>query len=383
MYIFPPPEFANKLALFGLNTKILWPYKIPATDCRQVWGRTLASPLGIAGGFDKSARALNGFWGQQSPYEKLGVGWVEIGTITRHPQAGNSGTRVWRVGLPKRGSLKKKFVVVNRMGLPNLGAEAVAARFQRFAKQYAGHQHPFMLTANITMGHEVPLNDPAAIAAELAAIRQDPHIQAIAAIADAVVWNISCPNRETKHGDNVLDIEGHLRAAADALREAGFKRVLAKLAPDLADGDLARVAGLAVNGVLDGVSVTNTLPSARAAEMLSSDDAQRFAAAAGAAYGGISGDLLTPLADNALQQLAHAIDSQLGHRERPVIISSGGVMTPEVVARRMKLGATIVQAYTGLIANPRLLRAAAHELRSGVVAPDAAPTHASAIASAM
>ena len=89
----------------------------PASAARELLGMKFRSPIGIAAGFDKNALMM-------PMLAALGFGFVEVGTVTLHPQAGNPRPRLFRY--PRERAL------VNRMGFNNDGADAIAHRISRW-----------------------------------------------------------------------------------------------------------------------------------------------------------------------------------------------------------------------------------------------------------
>ena len=74
------------------------------------FGLDFENPLGLAAGFDKNAEVPDAMLG-------LGFGFVEVGTITPRPQAGNPRPRLFR--------LSEDQAVINRMGFNNEGHAAI------------------------------------------------------------------------------------------------------------------------------------------------------------------------------------------------------------------------------------------------------------------
>jgi dihydroorotate dehydrogenase len=274
-------------------------------------GLDFPGPLGLAAGFDKDARGVRGLGA-------LGFGFVEVGTVTARAQPGNPGPRLFRLPADR--------ALVNRMGFNNSGAAAAAARL-RGRKDEAP-----IVGVNIGKTRAVP---DAEAAADYAA-----SARAVAGVADYVVVNVSSPNTPGLRG---LQAAGRLRPVLAAVRAAldsasGGRRVplLVKIAPDLADADIDAVADLAVELGLDGIIATNTTVSR---EGLTSSPAE--VAAAGA--GGLSGP---PLRAGALAVLAR-LRGRAG--DRLVLIAAGGIDGPDDAWERLRAGATLVQAYTGLV----------------------------------
>ena len=271
-------------------------------------GLEFPGPLGLAAGFDKDARATSGLGA-------LGFGFVEVGTVTARPQPGNDRPRMFRLPADR--------ALVNRMGFNNEGAVAAAARLHR--------RHGVIVGVNIGKTRAVPDEEAAADYAASA--------QAVAAVADYVVVNVSSPNtpglRDLQAADRLKPV---LVAVREALDAAADHRVplLVKIAPDLADADVDAIADLALELGLDGIVATNTTVSR---DGLASSPAE--VAAAGA--GGLSG---APLRGRALAVLRR-LRARAG--DRLVLIAAGGIETGDDAWERLQAGATLVQAYTGFI----------------------------------
>ncbi|CAN5145349.1 hypothetical protein BH11ACT3_BH11ACT3_21530 [soil metagenome] len=227
----------------------------------QTLGVTFASPFGVAAGFDKDARGIRGLG-------LLGFGHVEIGTVTAVAQPGNPKPRLFRL-VPDR-------AVINRMGFNNVGAVAVAPRLARAAVRRI---RP-IIGVNIGKSRVVDVDD--AIPDYLASTRL------LAPAADYLVVNVSSPNTPGLRGLQELD---KLAPLLEAVRDAaGVVPVLVKIAPDLTDEEVLRIAALVVRLGLDGIVATNTTLSRSG---LRTDTAVVEAAGAG----GLSG---APLAARAL-----------------------------------------------------------------------------------
>ena len=270
-------------------------------------GLEFATPFGLAAGFDKDARGIQGLGA-------LGFGHVEVGTITAHPQPGNDRPRLFRLIADR--------AVVNRMGFNNGGAAEASLRVAR-ATASAGRP---VIGVNIGKSRIVDVDD--AIGDYISSTR------ALAPVADYLVVNVSSPNTPGLRGLQEIDkLEPLLKAVKT---EAGATPLLVKIAPDLTDDEVERVARLAVALGLDGIIATNTTLSR---EGLRTDAA--IVAAAGA--GGLSG---APLAERSLEvlRLIRAVVPQ-----ELCVISVGGVETAHDVVERLRAGATLVQGYTAFL----------------------------------
>ncbi len=309
------PERAHHLAfavirLLGMPgvRRVIGRMTVPSGTPRvETLGLRFRTPFGVAAGFDKDARGIRGLGA-------LGFGHVEVGTVTARPQPGNPRPRLFRL-LPDR-------AVINRMGFNNDGAVAVARRLARVRRR--GDRA--IIGVNIGKSRVVEVAD--AIDDYLFSTRLlAPH-------ADYLVVNVSSPNTPGLRGLQELDL---LAPLLTAVRDAASRvPVLVKIAPDLEDGAIRRIAGLVDGLDLAGVVATNTTLSR---EGLRSGSAS--VAAAGA--GGLSG---APLADRALAVLRILREALPPSR---TIISVGGVETAAEVAERLAAGATLVQGYTGFL----------------------------------
>ncbi|HEU0206836.1 MAG TPA: quinone-dependent dihydroorotate dehydrogenase [Pseudolysinimonas sp.] len=309
------PEFAHHLAFLvirmlpalGIGALVRRATRPDPRLAVEALGLTFPSPFGVAAGFDKDARGIRGL-GQ------LGFGHVEVGTITARAQPGNPKPRLFRL-IPDR-------AVINRMGFNNHGA---AAAGPRLAREAARGIRP-IIGVNIGKSRVVDVDD--AIPDYLASTRLlAPH-------ADYLVVNVSSPNTPGLRGLQELDKLAPLLEAVH--RAAGAVPVLVKIAPDLTDDEVRRIADLVVRLGLGGIIATNTTLSR---EGLTTPTAE--VAAMGA--GGLSGPPLARRALEVLRLLREAVPAEL------CLISVGGVESGADVAARLDAGATLVQGYTAFL----------------------------------
>ncbi|WP_117238398.1 quinone-dependent dihydroorotate dehydrogenase [Thermus sediminis] len=305
------PEKAHGLALEALS---LWSgcgplLEVPARLFRvedpglrvDALGLTFPNPLGLAAGMDKDARALPAWWA-------LGFGFAEVGTLTPRPQEGNPRPRLFR--LPEDRAL------INRMGFNNRGAEEAAGRLRAFRARGL----PFPVGVNLGKNRDTPLER--AFEDYLLALKAlEPH-------GDYFVLNVSSPNTP---GLRALQEGPFLDELLARLRPATPKPLLLKLSPDLSFTALDEALSLAKKHGLQGLVAVNTT---LAREGLRSPLAREA--------GGLSG---RPLKGRALEVLRHLA----GGAEGMVLISVGGIETPQDAWERLKAGASLVQAYTGFV----------------------------------
>jgi dihydroorotate dehydrogenase len=276
-------------------------------------GLDLPGPLGLAAGFDKDARGIDALAG-------LGFAFVEVGTVTGHGQPGNPRPRLFR--------LVRDRAVVNRMGFNNAGAAAVRDRLLRRRQR---RHLDVVVGVNIGKTKAVP-----------EAEASDDYVRSarlLAPLADYLVVNVSSPNTPgLRNLQAVEQLRPLLAAVASAADAAAGRRVplLVKIAPDLADSDVLAVADLALELGLEGIVATNTTTSR---DHLVTPTTQVQAVGAG----GLSGPVL---AERSLEVL-RLLRSRVG--DRLVLISVGGVCGADDAWARVRAGATLVQAYTGLV----------------------------------
>jgi dihydroorotate dehydrogenase len=277
----------------------------------QAFGRTLASPLGVAAGFDKSGELYNGL-------AALGFGAVEVGTVTALAQPGNPRPRLFR--------LARDRAVVNRMGFNNPGAAAVA-------EALAAHP-PRGLMRGVNLGKS-KVTDLARAAADYA-----ESARVLGPWADYVVVNVSSPNTPGLRSlQSVEALRPILLAVQGAL--AGLATpppLLVKIAPDLADEDIDAVADLAIELGLAGIVATNTTV---AREGLGLTTGAEEIARIGA--GGLSG---APLRARSLAVVRRLHARAAG---RLTLVGVGGVANADDVWAMLQAGATLVQMYTAMV----------------------------------
>jgi dihydroorotate dehydrogenase len=306
------PERAHHLAFFvirlipGFLRGLSRPH--PSLEVEAL-GMRFPSPFGLAAGFDKEAAGIRGLG-------VLGFGHVEVGTITAVPQPGNPKPRLFRL-IPDR-------AVINRMGFNNAGAESAARRLARVRRRPL-RDRP-VIGVNIGKSRVVPVDD--ALEDYLASTRL------LAPLADYLVVNVSSPNTPGLRGLQELD---KLAPLLEAVRDAAAGvPVLVKIAPDLSDEQVLRIAELSVRLGLSGIVATNTTISR---DGLRTDPAT----VAAAGEGGLSGAPLAARSLDVLRLLRTAVPAEFA------IISAGGVETGDDVATRLAAGATLVQGYTAFL----------------------------------
>jgi dihydroorotate dehydrogenase len=310
-------ETAHLLALRGLRLGLAGEDTARDDTALQVraLGLLFANPIGLAAGFDKNAEAV-------VPLQRLGFGFVEAGTVTPRPQAGNPRPRLFR--------LSQHQAVINRMGFNNAGIEAYCARLAALPKRMA----PFGANIGINKDGADPERDYPALVA------------AVTPYADYVTINVSSPNTP---GLRDLQGEARLRAILQVIGQAVPVRppLLVKLAPDLSDAGLEAVVECSVDEGAAGLIISNTT-IARPPELSGRNAAQA---------GGLSG---APLFARSTEMLARAHRLARG---RLTLIGVGGIRSGADALAKIRAGASLVQLYTAFAyAGPALIPRLKREL---------------------
>lgn len=303
-----PPQWAHDLSSLALPFySFIHGRKTPHWKSFTWRGLHFANPLGIAGGVDKNAENLKSWWA-------LGCGFVEVGTITPRPQTPNPGKIVDR-------DLRLQ-AMWNKMGFPSDGAEEVFYNLTSYAPNY---RTPIFV--NIGKNRYTP--NTHAVQDYLTLVDK------FRPFADAYVVNISSPNtkglRDLQNKDNLTALIGPIVERVSRFEPTP---VLVKLSPDMGDENLAETVVHCQNLGIDGFVLTNTT--------LSRPSGCHFPVE----EGGLSGAPLKELSKRALKV---AIDSLGKKREGLLLVSAGGVMTPEDVFERLHMGADLVQIYSALV----------------------------------
>ena len=274
---------------------------------RRIWDLDFSNPVGMAAGFDKNGEVPDALLA-------CGFGFVEIGTVTPRPQAGNPRPRLFR--------LPQDRAVINRMGFNNDGHRAVLSRLGKRRRRGI-------------VGVNIGANKDSAdrIGDYVAGVT------AFAPVADYLTVNVSSPNtpglRALQAADTLGELLGAVMAARNGVADEGGRKVpvLLKIAPDLRDEEVAALVATAMEGGIDGMIVSNTTT---AREGLSERRSAREA-------GGLSG---RPLFNRSTRMLARV--RQAAGPELP-LIGVGGIDSPQAAWEKITAGADLVQLYTGLV----------------------------------
>lgn len=303
------------------------------------FGLSFRNPVGLAAGYDKDGIAVKGL-------STLGFGHIEIGTVTPRPQPGNPQPRVFR--------LLEDESVINRMGFPSQGTEFMQMQLNpslrgSWLERLSGIQSlrvkkverkPGGVVLGVNLGKNKDTSNEQAVFDYLALL------QNYASLADYLTINVSSPNTvglRSLQGKEALHSLLKEMHAQRKLEQVQIKRrlpLLVKLAPDLTEPELDDAVDVILDTGMDGVIVSNTT--------LRRDGLQ---SALRVESGGLSGKGLTTLSDRVLEYVVKRVDGRIP------VVGVGGIMTPADARRKLELGATLVQVYTGLIyAGPGLVK---------------------------
>lgn len=332
------PETAHHLTLqairfageFPLSRWMLTQFYKASAKPVHAFGLTFKNPIGLAAGYDKDALATRGLG-------TLGFGHLEVGTVTPRPQPGNSLPRVFR--------LPEDEAVINRMGFPSLGSEFVQKRLNpalrtsltekllpraKKNKTRIIKKGDVILGINLGKNKETPNEEAVLDYLEL--------LQCFAPYADYLAINISSPNTVgLRQLQGRAALEGLLTQlhAQRQFEEKNLKKrlpLLVKLAPDLSERELDEAVDVILEAHMDGIIVTNTTLGRAGLQSGHRDES-----------GGLSGSPLRLKSESVLCQVVKRVGGKVP------IVSVGGIMNPQDARRRLELGATLIQIYTGLI----------------------------------
>ena len=307
------PEVAHDLALHSLkrlqklHLARFFGSRVSAPV--EVMGLKFDNPVGLAAGLDKNGEYIDAL-------AAMGFGFIEVGTVTPRPQAGNPKPRMFR--------LTEQEALINRLGFNNQGLDAFVANVKRAA--YQG-----VLGLNIGKNADTPIENAV-----------DDYVTCLNGVypfASYVTVNISSPNtkglRDLQAAEQLEKLLSTLKAEQKRLAKKHKKTVplVLKIAPDLDLKSIREIANLTIENNFDAIIATNTTISR---------DAVRGHAHAGEA-GGLSGRPLFSPSTEVLRELAKTVKGRIP------IIGVGGILTGADAKAKMNAGASLVQIYTGFI----------------------------------
>ena len=315
-----PPETAHQVSMKGLdiaaalpvfNTLLRGYFQVEDPSlAKTVFGLHFPNPVGLGAGFDKNAANLDAL-------ELLGFGFIEIGTVTPKPQAGNAQPRLFR--------LTDQQALINRMGFNNDGVEAIAKRLK---ERKASTQSNLIIGGNIGKNKVTENQD--------AWKDYCTNFIGLEEVVDYFVVNVSSPNtpglRELQEKEALRKIFSELQ-----LINKNNKPILLKIAPDLETSALDDIIALTSEVKIDGLVSSNTTLDRNLLNPKNTSIAKEIGA------GGLSGLPLLNKSNQVLEYLYKGIGDRLP------IIASGGIFKPADAKAKLDAGASLVQVWTGFI----------------------------------
>ena len=307
------PEHAHEMTLSLLDKAhkarvlgLVYGQSMQPTDCM---GLQFSNPVGLAAGLDKNGDYIDAL-------AELGFGFIEVGTVTPKPQAGNDRPRLFR--------LKQADAIINRMGFNNEGVDYLIENVQRC--KYKGN-----IGINIGKNAATPV-EKAADDYVYCLERVYPH-------ASYITVNISSPNtanlRDLQSGEALTHLLDAIKNRHSQLAtEYGFYVPLVlKVAPDLDPIQVDYISQQLLDFEIDGLIATNTTLSRVGVEDLPDGDQA----------GGLSGRPVSHISTQILQQFSDQLDGKVA------LIGVGGIDSGAKAVKKIEAGADMVQLYSGLI----------------------------------
>ena len=307
------PEHAHELTLSLLDKAhkarvlgLVYGQSMQPTDCM---GLQFANPVGLAAGLDKNGDYIDAL-------AELGFGFIEVGTVTPKPQAGNERPRLFRI--------KQADAIINRMGFNNEGVDYLIENVKRC--KYKGN-----IGINIGKNAATPVENAA-----------DDYVYCLERVyphASYITVNISSPNtknlRDLQSGEALTQLLDTIKNRHNQLAtEYGFYVPLVlKVAPDLEPLQVDYISQQLLDFEIDGLIATNTTLSRVGVEDLPD----------GNQAGGLSGRPVSHISTQILQQFSDQLDGKVA------LIGVGGIDSGAKAVKKIEVGADLVQLYSGLI----------------------------------
>ncbi len=277
----------------------------------KLGGLKLKNPVGLAAGFDKKVEALEF-------YPALGFGFAEIGSITNRPVPGNPKPRLWRI--------TEDTGLIVYYGLYNLGAQVSKQKLLKVSQRDIPYGLSIAPTVDVPL--EEMINDYLKT------------FETLAPVADYITFNVSCPNvASCNHFTQVTFIVDLIKAVALKKKEiVCVKEIFFKIGPDLSFTDLDPIIDACLQNGITGIVATNLVKNRQGIQFKSSTEKLNHP-------GGISGLIVQKKSDEIIRYIYKKSEGKLK------IIGLGGILSAEDAYRKIRLGASAVQIFTGFIYN--------------------------------
>ena len=308
IFRFFPPETAHHLALLSLKIlnklrvlKLFFPAIKDFDNPKEYFNLKFRNMLGVAAGLDKNGDYVD-------ELESLGFGFIELGTVTPKPQEGNQKPRVFRY--------LNQQAVVNRLGFNNKGVNYLVSQIKN--KKYDA-----VIGVNVGANKE-SINDQ----------RIEDYaycFEKVYKYCDYVTVNISSPNtpklRKLHNPDELEKIFKRINEIKST-NQIDIP-VFLKISPDEGEEIILKIVNIYETLKINGLIVSNTSIDKDVLEDCSHE-------------GGISGKPLFEKSNQLLKRI-HEFDKDI------FLVGVGGVFSKEDYEKKMNLGASLVQIYTGFI----------------------------------
>ncbi|WP_034290478.1 dihydroorotate dehydrogenase (quinone) [Helicobacter sp. MIT 11-5569] len=313
------PEVAHSVVEYACKIALKIPTFLPCLANKfcfydslleqKIDGMRFLNPIGLAAGFDKNATMIESLCA-------MGFSHLELGAVTPLAQSGNEKPRLWR-------HIQEESIQ-NAMGFNNDGANAVSARLDKC--------YPFVLPLGVNIGKNKATAQEDAIKDYITLAK------VFSANTDYLSVNISSPNTP-----NLRDLQNEtfVKELFSALCEVYKKPIYLKIAPDLEIDSALSLVESAINSGAKGIIATNTTLD----YSLVANPKEK---------GGISGKVLAPKSREMLKQIATTLKTK---QQKTTLISVGGIADAQEAYARIRLGANLIQVFSGIIfEGPSLLR---------------------------
>ncbi|RTZ16887.1 quinone-dependent dihydroorotate dehydrogenase [Vibrio aquaticus] len=292
----------------GTPLDLLYRQQLPHRPV-ECMGLSFRNPVGLAAGLDKNGECIEAF-------DAMGFGFVEVGTVTPRPQAGNDKPRLFR--------LVEAEGIINRMGFNNLGVDHLVENVKKA-------KYSCVLGINIGKNKDTPIEKGA----------EDYLIcmEKVYEHAGYIAVNISSPNtpglRSLQYGEALDELLSELKTKQADLAEKFGKYVplALKIAPDLSNDEITQICESLIKNKIDGVIATNTTLDRTIVEGMKH----------GNEAGGLSGRPVQSRSTEVVRRLHEELRGQLP------IIGVGGIDSYVAAKEKMMAGAELVQVYSGFI----------------------------------
>lgn len=306
------PEKAHNMTLKAMRMGLVPPVPTlhDAALESNILGLKFPNPVGLSAGFDKNAEVIG-------PAFKFGFGFVEPGTVTPKPQAGNPKPRVFRD--PSNNA------IINRLGFPNAGAEKFKANLEDFLSAPERAKGVVGINIGMNKNQTEPVKDYAYL------------IRMLAPMADYLTINISSPNtpglRDLQKREPLMELLDEVIKERKKACRTNPPPLLVKLAPDLDNAQQEEMAQTLLDAKVDGVILSNT----------TLDRPEFLPKKFRGEQGGLSGQPLTNKSTDIIRNFYTLTKGKLP------IVGVGGISNGDQAYAKIKAGASLVQLYTGLV----------------------------------